>query len=131
MRRPRLQDLFILSVVFATLAFAAACGSPTGNTNLAAVNTNANISNSLANSNLNTSTTVTGATVDTREPDQYQATVKLSLETMGQGTQKATMPTLAANVARSGDDRMMEFNLPNNEKVIFLDKGGMNYLILP
>jgi hypothetical protein len=26
---------------------------------------------------------------------------------------------------------VMEFNLPNNEKVIYLDKGGMNYLILP
>jgi hypothetical protein len=50
---------------------------------------------------------------------------------MGQGNQNATMPPLAANVARSGNDRMMEFNLPNNEKVIFLDKGGMNYLILP
>jgi len=25
----------------------------------------------------------------------------------------------------------MEFTLPNNEKVIYLDKGGMNYVILP
>ena len=41
------------------------------------------------------------------------------------------MPALGANVARSGADRMMEFNLPNNENVIFLDKGGVNYLILP
>jgi len=133
MRRPRLQDLTILSIASFTLAFAAACGSPTGNTNLTAVNTNANISNSLTNSNLNTSTTtVTGATVDTREPDQYQATVKLSLQTMGQGNQNAAaVPTIAANVARSGNDRMMEFNLPTNEKVIFLDKGGMSYLIFP
>ena len=131
MKGSRLQNISLLTTLFATLILLAGCGSPTGNTNLAAVNTNANISNSLANSNLNTSTTVTGTTVDTREPDQYQATVKLSLETMSQGTQKASMPTLAANVARSGADRMMEFNLPNNEKVIFLDKGGVNYLILP
>ena len=130
MRRPCLQDFSILSIVFVTLT-AAGCGAPTGNSNLTTVNTNANISNSLANSNLNTSTTVTGTTVDTREPDQYQATVKLSLETMGQANQKTAAPTIAANVARSGNDRMMEFNLPTNEKVIFLDKGGMSYLIFP
>jgi hypothetical protein len=41
------------------------------------------------------------------------------------------MPTLGAKVARSGDNRMMEFTLPTNEKVIFLDKGGKNYVILP
>ncbi|HMJ09559.1 MAG TPA: hypothetical protein VK468_11170 [Pyrinomonadaceae bacterium] len=71
------------------------------------------------------------AAVDAREPEQYQATVKLSLATTGDGDQKASLPTLAANVARAGNDRMMEFNLPTNEKVIFLDKGGVNYLILP
>ncbi|MEP7214402.1 MAG: hypothetical protein ABI791_15095 [Acidobacteriota bacterium] len=132
MQRSRLQVIGLTTLVFTAFIFAAACGAPTGNTNLTAVNVNANISNSLANSNLNTSTTVTGATVDTREPDQYQATVKLSLETTAQGNQKAAaIPTIAANVARSGNDRMMEFNLPTNEKVIFLDKGGMSYLIFP
>jgi hypothetical protein len=35
-------------------------------------------------------------------------------------------------VARSGADRVMEFALPGTgEKVLYLDKGGMNYLILP
>jgi len=132
MRRPRLQDFKLTAFLFGTAAFIAACGSPTGNTNLTTVNTNANISNSLTNSNLNTSTTVTGTAVDAREPDQYQAMVKLSLETMAQqGAQKASIPTLGANVARAGADRMMSFNLPNNEKVIFLDKGGVNYLVLP
>ncbi len=41
------------------------------------------------------------------------------------------MPTLGAVVARLNDDRVMEFTLPNNEKVIYLDKGGMSYVILP
>jgi hypothetical protein len=41
------------------------------------------------------------------------------------------MPTIGAMVARSGGDRVMEFALPTGEKVIYLDKGGMNYLILP
>jgi hypothetical protein len=55
----------------------------------------------------------------------------MTLETLGQG-QKASLPTLGAMVARSGADRVMEFALPGTgEKVIYLDKGGMNYLILP
>jgi len=106
------------------------CGAPTGNANLAVVNTNSGVANSISNSNLNAVST-TGATVDTREPEQYQATVKLSFQTMGNNGQQSALPTLGANVARSGDDRVMEFNLPTNEKVIFLDKGGMSYLILP
>lgn len=106
------------------------CGAPTGNTNLSAVNTNSNVANSVSNSNLN-SVSTTVSSVDTREPDQYQATVKLGLETMGNNGQRTSLPTLGANVARSGDSRVMEFNLPTNEKVIFLDKGGKNYLILP
>ena len=102
--------------------------APTGNSNLTAVNTNANAANSMSNSNLNAAAT-TGSSVDAREPSDYQATVKLSFQTMG--SQPATMPTLVANVARNDDDRVMEFNLPTNEKVIFLDKGGSNYLIFP
>jgi len=131
MKASRLQNFTFFTFLLPLVTLAASCGSPTGNTNLTTVNTNANITNSLANSNMNTSTNVSGSIVETREPDQYQAMVKLSLETMTQGTQKVSLPTLGANVARSGADRMMEFNLPNNEKVIFLDKGGVNYLVLP
>ena len=79
MQGSRLHSLIITTTLFTVALLASGCGSPTGNTNLAAVNTNANISNSLLNSNLNTSTATAGETVETREPDQYQATVKLSL----------------------------------------------------
>ena len=105
------------------------CGNPTGNSNLTAVNTNVGVANSISNSNLNGIST-TGATVDTREPEQYQATVKLSFQTLGNGPQQASLPNIGANVARQGNDRVMEFTALN-EKVIFLDKGGKNYLILP
>ena len=123
------SGLFALGIA-ATLAaqlITFGCAS-TGNSNLTAVNTNANAANSMSNSNLNAAAT-TGSSVDAREPSDYQATVKLSFQTMG--SQPATMPTLVANVARNDDDRVMEFNLPTNEKVIFLDKGGSNYLIFP
>lgn len=108
----------------------ASCGAPSGNTNLTAVNTNANISNSLANSNMNAANMAPGASMDAREPDQYQANIKLSLQGMG-GNNPASLPPVVATVARSGNDRRMEFTLPNNEKVIYLDKGGMSYAILP
>ena len=119
-------------VIIASAALIAGCGSPTGNTNLTAVNTNVNATNSFANtgninSNANTaSTSVITSTV----ADQYQANVRLSLETLGQQN-KASLPTLGATVARSGDDRTMEFALPNNEKIIYLDKGGVSYIVLP
>ena len=124
------SGLFSLLLTFSVAFLAAACGAPTGNTNPTAVNTNASVANSLSNSNMNVSTTVTGNTVDAKEPDQYQANIKLSIQSMG-GSQTASLPTLGATVARSGDDRVMVFNLPTNEKAIYLDKGGMNYLILP
>ena len=120
--------LLIVGLVWST-PLLLSCGNPTGNGNLSAVNTNAGVANSISNSNLN-SVSTTGSTVDTREPEQYQATVKLSLQTLGSGPQQATVPNVGANVARMGDDRVMEFTALN-EKVIFLDKGGKNYLILP
>src|SRR5436309_6761202 len=84
------------------------CGNPTGNGNLSTVNTNVGVANSISNSNLNAVST-TGATVDTREPEQYQAMVKLSFQTLGNGAQQASVPNIGANVARQGDDRVMEF----------------------
>jgi hypothetical protein len=110
----------------------ASCGAPSGNTNLTSVNANAGIANSVSNSNLNINAAPAGATVDAKEPDQYQANIKLSLQTMGPNQQPAgSVPTLGATVARSGADRVMQFAMPNGEKVIYLDKGGVNYLILP
>lgn len=120
---------WVLMLTVSAVSLATACGGATGNTNLSTVNTNTGISNSVVNSNLNTSGSA-GSIVETREPDQYQAMVKLSLEPIG-GDKKATLPAIGAKVARSTGDRVMEFTMPNNEKVIFLDKGGVNYLILP
>lgn len=125
MRRIGLSTIALLGAVLLW----SACGTPTGNSNLSAVNTNSGVANSISNSNLSAVST-TGSTVDAREPEQYQATVKLSFETMGSGAQQASIPNLGANVARQGDDRVMAFTVAN-EKFIFLDKSGKNYLILP
>jgi len=110
------------------------CGAAGGNVTIG----NAGNSNSNANSNANSSMANTNAnsnsgsatTVETREPDAYQATVTLKVEAVGD-QQSTQMPNLAAKVARSGDDRRMEFTLPAGGRVIFLDKGGKNYLVMP
>ena len=116
------------AIVVASIMVAGGCGAPPTNT---AVNTTVT-QNANTNTNTYTTTTSTGTTITTSEPEKYQGTVKLTLETLGgQGQQTASMPTIGAVVARSGADRVMEFALPTGEKVIYLDKGGTNYVILP
>jgi hypothetical protein len=126
MRNFKIQHLLLA----AATAAVAGCGSQPAatNGNLTSVNTNANIANSVANSNL---APTANASVETREPDRYQANIRLTLEMMNSGQQNTAIPTIGAMVARNGEDRVMEFNLPTNEKVIYLDKGGMSYLVLP
>jgi len=114
------------SIVLTAVLFAAGCQTPATNstvTNTTTVRTNTNL-------NANTNSVTTTTTITTSEPEQYQANIKLTFETIGQ-TQQAALPPLGAVVARSGADRVMEFTLPTNEKIIYLDKGGMNYVILP
>ncbi|MDM7920735.1 MAG: hypothetical protein QUS14_00430, partial [Pyrinomonadaceae bacterium] len=115
---------FILSSLFA-----AGCGTaPT------TVNSNTNLSNStVTNTNANYSNTNTTSLVtvnEAREPEQYQATVTVRVEALGD-TKTTTFPTLAADVARAGDSRKMVFTMPAGGRVVFLDKGGQNYLVLP
>jgi hypothetical protein len=131
---PTYRSFALISTILLAISLISGCGAAGGNVNLANaststsnVNTNANSTTASANSN---SSSGTATTVDSREPDAYQATVTLKVEAVGE--QNATqMPTLGAKVARSGDDRRMEFTMPAGGRVIFLDKGGKNYLIMP
>ena len=125
-----MRHTFLGSIIVIGAGLALGCQGPAPNN---AVSNNSTFVNANANFNTNTNTTVTssGSVITTSEPEQYQANVKLTLETLGQQGQKASLPTIGAMVARSGADRVMEFALPTGEKVIYLDKGGMNYVILP
>ena len=111
------------------IVIAVGCESPSTNSAVGNANS-APRANSITNTNANSNSVGSTSTVTTSEPEQYQANIKMTLETLG-GTQKAALPPIGAMVARSGADRVMEFTLPTNEKVIYLDKGGMNYVILP
>jgi hypothetical protein len=120
-------------VAGSSLVILAACGAqPGSNANLA--NSSLNSSNSrVANINTNNNSAGVGSsssTVDAKEPERYQATVTLKVEALG-GQQNVALPTLGATVARNADDRRMEIMMPAGGKIVFLDKGGTNYLVLP
>jgi hypothetical protein len=110
------------------------CGANPANVNTGAVNTSVNLSNTFnGNTNINATTTsvdVNSPIIETKEPDQYQAVVDLKLQASGNNKQ-TTLPTIQAKVARSGADRRMEFNMPNGDKVVYLDKGGVTHVIIP
>lgn len=123
----KIISVFLVSIFLLTVG----CSTETGNANVNRVNENVNLSNSF-NSNTNVNSTVNTTTLipETREPDQYQGIVQLKLQATGDN--KATnLPTIQANVARSGADRRMEFNMPNGDKVVYLDKAGTTYVIIP
>ncbi len=122
--------LFLIGIICSGLA----CQPPATNTTVnTAINTNANSiasANStninIANSQLNNSSAMA---IETKEPEQYQATVTLKFEVSG--AQNLATPPIKAEVARNGADRRMEFTLPNGEKIIYLDRGGKQLVISP
>src|SRR6476620_3173894 len=108
------------------------CGAPPAATNNGnfSVNTNANGASMNSSVAANSSPSST-ADINAREPDVYQATVTLKVQTLG-GQQSVASPTLSAKVARNAIDRRMEFTMPAGGRVVYLDKGDNNkYLILP
>ena len=125
------RTFFAFAGSIACAAILAGCGAQPGTMgNLAnsSSNTLSNISRN-TNGNSNSASSTTGA-VDAREPDQYQASVKVNVEATGT-QQNLALPTLTATVARNADNRRMEFTMPAGGRVVFLDKGGTNYLLLP
>lgn len=116
----------------------AACQPPTTTVNgnqSNAFNSNINSSNmNLSNANNNmtnvNSNAGSASAVEASEPEQYRGTVTLKLEAGG-NDRKTTLPAITAQVARSGDNRRMEFTLPNGEKVIYLDLGGKQLVVSP
>lgn len=117
--------------ILIALSLTLGCGAPPTTTT---VNTNTNLSNTntvTANSNYSNTNTSGSVTVgEAREPSEYQATVTVRIQALGDN-KTTTMPTLAADVARSGDARRMTFTMPAGGRVVFLDKSGQNYLVLP
>ena len=124
------RRLSTVGVVFAAASLAAACGAPATTSNANISNGNLASNTSIINSNSNTNST--SGNYQFTEPNTYQGVMRLTFETMGQQQQnKVTTPPIGALVARNGADRVMEFTLPTNEKVQYLEKGNMKYIVLP
>ena len=134
MQRPKFQKLFV-SVFTASVSLTLlGCGPQPGVTNVNLANSGTVNSNTVANTpvanSANANTVSPPSMIEAKEPDAYQATVTIKFEGVGE-QQKTALPTLNAKVARSGTDRRMEFSMPAGGRVVFLDKAGTNYLILP
>ena len=129
MRNPGPHCFWLLSgMVMLTLIAAcrpAANSNATTNANNQPANSNsvATNANSEANSNA-------GPSISAREPDKYSATLTFTIET--ESREKAIgIPPLSIKVARSGDDRRVEFNLPDGSPLIYVDHSNRHYVIVP
>ena len=132
-----MQNKFFLLLVFTSLSLVG-CQLPnfTTNSNTVTANANSNVNLSNLNTNVSNKTTNTNSNnsvvsaVATREPEKYQAKITIKLETVGD-KQTNSLPTLTAIIARDGMNHRMEFALPNNEKLIYLDAGDKHFLVSP
>src|SRR5437879_629060 len=124
------KNSIVTVALFIGLIIAIYACQPAANTNSNA-NTNANANAQPANANTSTSSTGdSGAAFNAREPDKYSATLVLSIETSG-GDKAVGIPPLSVQVARNGDDRRVEFKLPDGSPLIYLDHQNHHYVILP
>ena len=125
-RPPVLILAVVLSAMLITLG---ACQRAT----VSETNLNTNISsNANANvpvANTNTATEPISA-IAAREPNAYRATLVFTAETEG-GEKTVGIPTLSAEVAKSGDDRRLAFKLPDGSDLIYIEHAGKPYVIAP
>ncbi len=116
--------------LFSLLAIAGSCKMETAGTNSNSnlnANSNANSNSNVSNSNIASENT--GPTINTREPDKYNATLVFSMETSG-GDKAVGIPSLSVNVARNGDDRRVEFKLPDGSPLVYVDHQNHQYVNL-
>ncbi len=124
-----------LTILFCVSIFLAGCETNTevttnANENLNSANTNAesNMTDSNMESNANESES---SMIEVKEPETYQGKVNLNIQTMGEKGNLALPTPLVANVARKGNNKRMEFNLPNGQKLVYLELGSKNLVVLP
>lgn len=115
-------------LAFSTIVFAlSGCGrATTGNVN-SNINTNINTNTSVATTNINAAPP---SALAAREPNTYRGVLVLTAETEG-GEKTVGIPTLSAEVARNGEDRRVMFKLPDGSDLVYLDRAGTHYAILP
>ncbi|HYX29374.1 MAG TPA: hypothetical protein VE863_12490 [Pyrinomonadaceae bacterium] len=127
----QIKHLTELGIIAAMALLAFTCVPPKNTNSNTNVNANANSNANMAMaSNANSSSETTGSTINTREPDKYSATLVFSIQTQG-GDKAIGVPPLSVQVARSGDDRRLEFKLPDGSPLVYLEHDNHHYVILP
>src|SRR5688572_13808100 len=120
------------SLFLASASLLIGCGGTTTTTTTSTNTAYGNSGNATTNVNSAANTNVAATTHQFNEPNAYQGVMRLTFQTMGQQPQNnQSMPPIVATVARNGADRMMEFTLPTNEKIQYIEKGDMKYIVLP
>lgn len=118
----------VLAISVLVIAASGCARGPVANENVNTnINTNVN-ANVAANTNINANTAP--STLSAREPDAYKATIVFTAETEG-GDKAIGIPTLSADVAKSGSDRRLSFKLPDGSDLIYLEHAGVQYGIAP
>jgi hypothetical protein len=122
---------FILSITITAL-FLVGCSNTNTGTNSNANRTaiaNTNTSSATANSN---SASASSAALETREPDSYSVTTKITVQPTGE-TPQTNIPPLQFSFAKIGsDNRRISFDLPSPVgEIVYIEKGAFKYLIVP
>lgn len=121
----------LIIVCSLALFFSLGACQPATNTNSNAnLNANTNANSNVAASNTNTSSESSAPIINTREPDKYSSTLVFSVQTQG-GEKAIGIPPLSIGVARNGDDRRIEFKLPDGTPLVYLDHNNHHYVIVP
>jgi hypothetical protein len=116
----------VLSAMLVTLG---ACQRATVTETNLNTNVPSNVNANLSAANTNTATEPISV-IAAREPNAYRATLVFTAETEG-GDKAIGIPTLSAEVARSGEDRRLSFKLPDGSDLIYIEHGGKPYVIAP
>jgi hypothetical protein len=120
--------VLVLAISIVVIAASGCTRGPAANANIN-TNTNVNVNaNTTGATNINASTAP--STIAAREPETYRATIVFTAETEG-GDKAIGIPTLSAEVAKSGSDRRLSFKLPDGSDLVYLEKAGVQYGIAP
>jgi hypothetical protein len=132
MRKIELRHVSGLGIIAVIAVLAFGCQPPkNSNSNANAnINSNSNANSAISTDNSNTSSSDSGPIINTREPEKYSSTLVFSIQTEG-GDKAIGIPPLSLGVARNGDDRRVEFKLPDGSPLIYLDHNNHHYVILP
>src|SRR6185295_1333921 len=121
--------MLVLAISVFVIAMSGCARGPAENANTVNTNINTNVNaNVAANTNINANTAP--STFAAREPNTYRATIVFTAETEG-GDKAIGIPTLSAEVAKSGSDRRLSFKLPDGSDLIYLEHAGVQYGIAP